>query len=121
VERVITKSFVGIIFLMLTSIYYAEWSLVMHVNLQATGFFDAIEYGTGDYQEDHSALAALLCTMPKEMQASLVCKETTGEAWEAIWTVRLGGERIKEPTVDKLYRDFYDLQFKTGECIEDFA
>jgi hypothetical protein len=33
----------------------------------------------------------------------------------------MGGERIKEATVDKLHRDFNDLQFNVGECVEDFA
>jgi hypothetical protein len=59
--------------------------------------------------------------VPEEMQAGLACKETAADAWEAIETGRMGGERIKEATVDKLHRDFDDPQFKAGECVEDFA
>jgi hypothetical protein len=32
----------------------------------------------------------------------------------------LGGDRIKEANTDKIHRDFGELQFKAGECIEDF-
>jgi hypothetical protein len=63
-------------------------------------------------------LVTLLCIMLEEMQAGLTRKESTVEAWEAI---RVGGDRIKEANADKLRRDFGDLQFKQGECVEDFA
>jgi hypothetical protein len=53
------------------------------------------------------------------MQAGLVCKDSAADAWEVIR--RMGGDRIKEATADKLCRDFTDLQFKPGECVEDFA
>jgi hypothetical protein len=80
VERVIEKSSAGKVFPTLTRTNYSEWLLVMHVNLQAAGFSDAIKYGTGDYREDRSALAALLRAGPEEMQAGLACKETTTDA-----------------------------------------
>jgi hypothetical protein len=32
-----------------------------------------------------------------------------------------GGNRIKEATADKLCHDFRELQFKAGECVEDFS
>jgi hypothetical protein len=100
---------------------YFEWSLVVRVNLQAAGLWDAIKLGTDDYREDHSALAALLRAVREEMQAELARKESAAEAWEAIRAVRMGGDRIKEANVDKLRQDFGDLQFKPGECVEDFA
>jgi hypothetical protein len=33
----------------------------------------------------------------------------------------LGGDRIKVADTDKIHHDFGELQFKVGECIEDFA
>jgi hypothetical protein len=33
----------------------------------------------------------------------------------------LGGDRIKEANTVKIHHDFGELQFKAGECIEDFA
>jgi hypothetical protein len=93
----------------------------MMVNLQATGLRDAIEYDTTDYREDQSALAMRLHMVLEEMQVGLMCKETVVDSWEAIRTVRMGADRIKEATADKLRRDFNDLQFKAGECVEDFS
>jgi hypothetical protein len=121
VERVNEKCFVGIVFLTLMRTNYAEWSLVMMINLQAAGLWDTIEYGTANYGEDWSAPATLLCMLPEEMLASLVCKETAVDAWEAIQTMRMGGVCIKEALVDKLHREFNHLQFKAGECVEDFV
>jgi hypothetical protein len=43
------------------------------------------------------------------MQAGLTLKETTAEAWEAIWAIQMGGNRIKEATMDKLRRNFREL------------
>jgi hypothetical protein len=63
---------------------YTEWSLVMKVNLQATGLWDVIESGDGDYRDDRTALAAILRAVPLEMQAGLAVKPTATEAWEAI-------------------------------------
>jgi hypothetical protein len=74
----------------------------MMMNLEAAGLWDAIEYGTASYREDRSALAALLRAMPEEMQVGLACKENVVNAWEAIQTIRMGGDRIKEATTDKL-------------------
>jgi hypothetical protein len=118
---VIERTSTVLVYPALTRTNYFEWSLMMRVNLQAAGLWDTIELGIGDYSEDHSALAALLRAVPEEMQAGLARKESAAEAWEAIRAVRMGGDRIKEANVDKLRRDFGDLQFKPGECVEDFA
>jgi hypothetical protein len=121
IERVIEKSSAAIVYPVLTRTNYSEWALVMRVNLQAAGLWDAIELGTDDYREDRSALAALLCAVPEEMQAGLACKESAADAWEAIRAIRMGGDRIEEATADKLRCDFGELQFKSGECVEDFS
>jgi hypothetical protein len=57
----------AIIYPTLTRSNYAEWSLVMQVNLQAVGLWDAIDLSTDDYHEDRSALVTLLHTVPEEM------------------------------------------------------
>jgi hypothetical protein len=81
----------------------------MQVILQASRLWEAIEYGTGDYREDRSALAALLHTVPEEMQAGLARKESAVDAGESIRAIRVGRDRIKEANADKLRRDFTEL------------
>jgi hypothetical protein len=90
VVRVIEKSSTGIVFLTLTRTNYVKWSLVMMVNLQAVGLWEANGCGTTNYREDWNALAALLHAVLEEMQVGLACKETATDAWEAIWIVRMG-------------------------------
>jgi len=43
------------------------------------------------------------------------------EAWEAIKTMRLGADRVKEVNAQKLMAEFESITFKPGEAIDDFA
>ena len=51
----------------LMRINYANWALLMHVNLQAQGTWEAIDPRTAEYHVDQLALAAILYTIPSEM------------------------------------------------------
>jgi hypothetical protein len=97
----------------LTHTNYEEWSLVMHVNLQAAGLWDAINKVTDNYRDDQNALAALLRAVPTEMQAGLAVKEIMKEAWEAILSMQV--------IADKLCQEFDNISFKSTECVEEFA
>jgi hypothetical protein len=118
---VVEKATVSIVYPVLTRTNYSEWSLVMRMNLQAAGLWDAIQKGVGDYRDDRNALAALLRAVPLEMQAGLAVKETAKEAWEAIHSIRVGANKVKEVNAEKLRREFDDIVFKSGECVEEFA
>lgn len=106
---------------MLTKTNYAEWSLVMQVNLQAQCLWEAMDPGTDNFRDDRNALAALLRAVPPEMQAGLARKATAKEAWDSIKSIRVGAERVKEANADRLRKEFADLVFKPGESVEDFA
>jgi hypothetical protein len=120
-ERVIKKSTVVIMYPGLTRTNYSELALVMRVNLQAAGLWDIIGKGTGDYQEDRNALVALLRAVPQEMQGGLVVKESVKEAWEAIQSIRVGADKVKEVNAEKLRQEFDDVLFKPGKCVEEFV
>ena len=65
----------------------------MRVNMEAQGFWHAVEPEDGDvieYSEDCLALAAILRSVPTEMLGSLARKRTARSAWEAVKTVRVG-------------------------------
>ena len=51
----------------------------------------------------------------------LLNKKTVKEAWEAIKTMRLGADRVKEVNAQKLMAEFESITFKPGEAIDDFA
>jgi hypothetical protein len=100
---------------------YSEWSLVMCVNLQVTGLWDVIYKGASDYRDDKNALMALLHVMPLEMQLGLAVKETVKDAWEAICSIWVGTDKVKEANTERLRQEFDDISFKSGECVEEFA
>jgi hypothetical protein len=101
IERVVEKASTSIVYAVLTRTNYSEWSLVMRVNLQV-GMWDVIHKGIGDYWDDRNALAALLRAVPTEMQAWLVVKETVKDAWEAILSIWVGADKVKEVNAERL-------------------
>ena len=80
VEHVIKRSSASIVYPTLTRTNYTEWSMVMRVNLQAQGLWEAVDPGTDDFHADRTALAAILRAVPQDMLTSLVQKETACEA-----------------------------------------
>jgi hypothetical protein len=43
------------------------------------------------------------------------------EAWEAVRTMHVSADRIKEVNAQKLLKDFENIVFKEGESIDDFG
>jgi hypothetical protein len=117
----IEKATAAILYPVLTHTNYSEFALVMRVNLQAAGLWDVINKGDNDYHDDMNALAALLCAVPQEMQASLALNESAKEAWDAIQSIPVGTDKVKEAKVEKLCREFNDISFKSGEFVEEFT
>uniref|UniRef100_A0ACD6A031 Uncharacterized protein n=1 Tax=Avena sativa TaxID=4498 RepID=A0ACD6A031_AVESA len=105
----------------LTRSNYAEWAMVMRVQLQAQHLWDVIEYGTDEDGDDRAALAALLRAVPPELVRTLAVKDCAKTAWETIKTMRLGCERVREAKAQTRRREWEELRFKSGESIEDFA
>jgi hypothetical protein len=121
VECVVVKSTLGIVYLMLTWTNYTKWSMVMQVNLQAAGLWEAVLYGVVEYRDDLHALAALLRAMLTDMQARLANKELALKAWESIRKNRVGADRVKEGNAEQMQQEFTEIKFKLGECVEDFS
>ena len=71
--------------------------------------------------QDRQAMSALLQSVPKEMWQTLGGKKTVKEAWEAVRTMRVGADRVKDVNAQKLLQEFKNLQFKEGEKIDDFG
>ena len=66
-------------------------------------------------------MSALLRSVPKEMWQTLGGKKTVKEAWEAVKTMRLGSDHVKDVNAQRLSKEFENLQFKEGETIDDFG
>jgi hypothetical protein len=117
IEQVVEKATTLILYPMPTCKNYSEWALVIRINLQAAGLWEVINKGAGDYRDDRNALAVLLRVVLQEMQAGLAMKESVKEAWDAIQSIRVGADNTKEANTKKLHRDFYDISFKSSECV----
>lgn len=66
-------------------------------------------------------MSAFLRSVTKEMWQTLGGKKSVKEAWEAVKTMRLGADCVKDVNAQKLSKEFENLQFKEGEMIDDFG
>ena len=57
------------------------------------------------------ALAAILHGVPEEMHTMMLSKKSVKEAWEAIKTMRLVADRVKEVNAQKLLAEFESIAF----------
>jgi len=83
--------------------------------------WDAVESDKVERRRDRLALGAMIRGVPPEMHSMLLNKKSAKEAWEAIKSMRLGADRVKEVNAQKLLAEFEAISFKSGETIEDFA
>jgi hypothetical protein len=63
----------------------------------------------------------MLHGVPIEMHLMLLNKKTAKAAWEAVKTMWLGADHVKEVNAEKLLAEFEAIMFKPGETIDDFA
>jgi hypothetical protein len=107
---------------LLTRSNYTEWSMLMQINFEAMEIWEVIDPGTNAKRyQDRQAMAALMRSVPKEMWGTLGAKKTVKEAWETVMTMRVGADRVKEVNVQRLLKEFENIEFKIGETVEDFA
>lgn len=60
----------------LTRSNYSDWVVLMRVNLQAQGLWEAVDIGDVTFHEDHQVLSAILRAVPAEMrQGHLGCAQ----------------------------------------------
>jgi hypothetical protein len=55
------------------------------------------------------------------MWQMLGVKKTIKEAWEAVKSMRVGAERVKEANAQRLLQEFENIAFKDGETVDEFA
>lgn len=121
VQQVVREASGSMVYPVLTRTNYADWALVMRVNLQAQGLWRAVVDGNVDYREDRQALSAILRAVPPEMLSTLAVKDTAKQAWDTIKTQRMGVDRVREANAQKLRMEFESITFKDGESVDDFS
>ena len=93
--------------------------------MRAQGVWDAVESDDPSKviheKKDQMALAAIYQSIPEDTLVMIAEKQTAKEAWEALKTMHLGDDRIKEARVQTLKSEFEKLQMKESESVDDFA
>jgi hypothetical protein len=70
---------------------------------------------------DRAALAAILRAVPADMQTTLVIKRTAKEAWDVVKMMRVGVNRVKRVTAQRLRKEFEAITFRDSETLDSFA
>ncbi|WVZ79938.1 hypothetical protein U9M48_027460 [Paspalum notatum var. saurae] len=55
------------------------------------------------------------------MKVGLAVKKTTKEAWDAVKAMRVGDDRVKAASTQRLWKEFENFWFRDGECVDDAA
>jgi hypothetical protein len=55
------------------------------------------------------------------MLASLAVKATAAEAWEAVKSLWIGSEAVRNARAQRLRTEFESIRFKEGETVDDFT
>jgi hypothetical protein len=106
---------------LLTKTNYNQWALLMRIKLEARDLWAVVDPGGAEFQVDQIALDAICTMVPTEMITMLVTKDTAMEAWESFKTMRIGDDRVRMASAQKVRHEYEMLALHDGECIEDFA
>ncbi|XP_066380149.1 uncharacterized protein, partial [Miscanthus floridulus] len=94
---------------MLDKTNYYEWSQTMKLRMQARDLWDAIEGGSVQFCDDRRTLEVIVGAVPKEMGIPLLDKAMAKEAWDAITATRIGVDRVRRATLQRLRRDWENI------------
>jgi hypothetical protein len=67
------------------------------------------------------ALDTITSAVPQEMLTSLAVKATAVEAWEAVRSLWIDSEAVRNVRAQRLRTEFESICFKEGETIDDFT
>jgi hypothetical protein len=104
----------------LTTTNYIEWALVMQINLEANLMWDAVEGNASSVANDKAALAAILRAVPQKMVGTLTVKKTAKEAWDAVKIMRVGIDRVREASAQRLRKEFNAIELNADETLDKF-
>uniref|UniRef100_A0ACD5TXY1 Uncharacterized protein n=1 Tax=Avena sativa TaxID=4498 RepID=A0ACD5TXY1_AVESA len=106
---------------MLTKTNYGDWAVLMQVMMESRYIWDAVDHGEVEHHEDRMAMEAILRAVPPEMICTLAAKPSAKAAWDAIKTMRLGSERVRQARRQSWMKEFENIEFKSGESVDDFS
>lgn len=114
-------------FPMLTRTNYAAWAMRLKFLLRANGAWGAVDRGkkpkdeTVDEVQDQLALSIISQAVDDDTLLRVSEKETAYDVWEALRSMHVGVERVREARVQSLRADLDSLKMSDAESMDDFA
>ncbi|XP_066361489.1 uncharacterized protein [Miscanthus floridulus] len=93
----------------------------MKLRMQAHDLWEAVEGGPVQFRDDRRALEVIIAAVPKELGLPLLDKAAAKEAWDAIAATHIGVDRVRRAMLQRLRREWENIDVKPGEPVEDFA
>ena len=96
---------------------------MLQCNFETLEIWDTIEPGGANVKRarDRQAMAGILRSVPSEMWQMLGAKKNVKEAWEAVKSMRIGADRVKEANAQRLLKEFENIKFNDSESVDEFA
>ena len=92
---------------------YTVWAAMMECALEGNKLWDAVDPGGDEfkkgapkYHQDRQALSAIYSVMPMDVMQHLISKKSAKEAWEALKTLNLGHDRVREAALQTLQKKY---------------
>jgi hypothetical protein len=111
----------SVTFPILNKTNYQEWRILTRIALQGTGLWEAVDTGDASERQERQALSAILRSVPSEMVPALAANDNSKLTWDALTTMRVGDNCVREARRQKLRKEFEALAFKGDENVEDFS
>ncbi|CAN6353490.1 unnamed protein product [Urochloa humidicola] len=114
-------------FPMLTRTNYAAWAMRMKFLLRANGAWGAVDRAKKptteavDEVQDQLALSLISQSVDDDTLLRVSEKETAYDVWEALRSMHVGVERVREARVQSLRADLDNLKMSNTESVDDFA
>jgi hypothetical protein len=114
-------------FPMLTRTNYAAWAMRMKFLLRANGAWGAVDREKKpkteaiDEVHDQLALSIISQSVDDETLLRVSKKDTAYDVWEALRSMHVGVERVREARVQSLRADLDNLKMSNAESVDDFT
>ena len=107
---------------------FTVWATTMEWALESNEIWEAVDPGGDDYKKgaskyrkDRQALTAICSVMPMDVMQHLISKKSAKEAWDALKTMSLEHERVREATLQSKLKSYENLEMREDETVDAFA
>uniref|UniRef100_A0ACD5VBV5 Uncharacterized protein n=1 Tax=Avena sativa TaxID=4498 RepID=A0ACD5VBV5_AVESA len=107
---------------------YTMWATQMEWALESNDLWEVVDpggdefkKGASKYRKDRQALTAIGSVMPADVMQHLISKKSAKETWEALKTLNLGHDRVREATLQTLQKKYENLEMGGDETLDAFV